>query len=333
MTFRRLILAAAILAYAVVVFGAFVRLSDAGLGCPDWPGCYGQAAVPQSAEARGLAQLKFPDKPLDKTKASIEMTHRYLAGTLGLLIFAIAVYALRKRAEFRQSTMLPMFLAGLVVLQALLGRWTVTLLLKPVVVSLHLLGGMATLALLCWFLLQQDAPQFGDTAKISALRFWGWLGLLLLVMQIALGGWVSGNYAGLACGGFPLCDGSWVPEMDFAGGFRFLGDQGTIAKDGPLSSAALTAIQWTHRFGALIVLCYLASLAIVLVRVKRLQKYAVLLLAVLFLQIGLGIGNVLLSLPLPLAVAHNAVAALLLVVMVMLNFKLTSFGSQRWHQA
>ncbi|HXZ97411.1 MAG TPA: COX15/CtaA family protein [Burkholderiales bacterium] len=333
MIFRKLVVAAAILAYAVVVFGAFVRLSDAGLGCPDWPGCYGHVAVPQSAEARGLAQLKFPDRPLDNTKAWIEMMHRYLAGTLGLLILANAVYAVRKRAELQQSPALPLFLAGLVVLQALLGMWTVTLLLKPVVVSLHLLGGMATLALLCWLGLLQYAPQPTKSVKMGALRFCGWLGLVLLVVQIALGGWVSVNYAGLACGGFPLCDGSWVPDMDFASGFQFLGEQGMIAKGGPSSSLGLTAIHWIHRLGALIVLCYLASLVMALQWIKQLQKYGALLLIVLCLQIALGIGNVWLGLPLLLAVAHNAVAALLLVVMVVLNFKLTSFGSDKWRQA
>jgi len=323
MTFRKLVVVAAILAYAVVVFGAFVRLSDAGLGCPDWPGCYGRVAVPQSTEARGLAQLKFPDKPLDNAKAWIEMMHRYLAGALGLLILAIAVYALHKRVELQQSPVLPLFLAGLVVLQALLGMWTVTLLLKPVVVSLHLLGGMATLALLCWLaLVQYAAPPPVNTGEMGNLKFWGGLGLLLLVVQIALGGWVSANYAALACGGFPLCNGSWMPEMDFASGFHFLRELGMTAEGNPLSSRALTAIHWTHRLVALIVFCYLALLAIAVLRTKGLQKYGAWLLVILCLQIALGIGNVLLGLPLALAVAHNAAAALLLVTMVVLNFNI-----------
>jgi cytochrome c oxidase assembly protein subunit 15 len=323
MMFRKLILGAAFLAFAVVVFGAIVRLADAGLGCPDWPGCYGHVAVPQSAEARGIAQLKFPDQPLDNAKAWIEMMHRYLAGTLGLLILAIAVYAWRKRADLQQSPVLPLFLAGLVALQALLGMWTVTLLLKPAVVSLHLLGGMATLALLCWLaLLQYPAPQSVKTGKVRELKFWGWFGLLLLTLQIALGGWVSVNYASLACGGFPLCNGSWVPEMDFASGFHFLRELGMTAEGEPLSRSALTAIHWAHRLGALIVFCYLALLAIAVVRTQGLQKYGALLLIVLCVQVVLGIGNVLLNLPLALAVAHNAAAALLLIAMVVLNFKI-----------
>lgn len=323
MIFRKLVLVAAFLAFAVVVFGAFVRLSDAGLGCPDWPGCYGHVAVPQSAEARGLAQLKFPDKPFDSAKAWIEMMHRYLAGTLGLLMLAIAIYAWRKRVELRQSPALPLFLAGLVVLQALLGMWTVTMLLKPVVVSLHLLGGMATLALLCWLtLLQYDAPPSVNAGKMRKLKFWGWFGFLLLVLQIALGGWVSANYAALACSGFPLCNGNWVPEMDFARGFHFLRALGMTAEGGPLPNQALTAIHWAHRLGALIVFCYLALLAIAVVRTQGLQKYGALLLIVLCVQVVLGIGNVLLSLPLALAVAHNAAAALLLIAMVVLNFKI-----------
>lgn len=323
MMFRKLVLVAAFLAFSVMAFGAFVRLSDAGLGCPDWPGCYGHVAVPQSAEARSLAQLKFPDKPFDSAKAWIEMMHRYLAGTLGLLMLAIAIYAWRKRAELRQSPALPLFLAGLVVLQALLGMWTVTMLLKPVVVSLHLLGGMATLALLCWLtLLQYDAPPSVNAGKMRKLKFWSWFGFLLLVLQIALGGWVSANYAALACSDFPLCNGSWVPEMDFARGFHFLRALGMTAEGGPLANQALTAIHWAHRLGALIVFCYLALLAIAVVRTQGLQKYGALLLIVLCVQVVLGIGNVLLSLPLALAVAHNAAAALLLIAMVVLNFKI-----------
>ncbi len=323
MIFRKLVIGAAFLAFAVVVFGSFVRLSDAGLGCPDWPGCYGHVAVPQSSEARGLAQLKFPDQPLDNAKAWIEMMHRYLAGTLGLLILAIAVYAWHKRADLQQSPALPLLLTGLVVLQALLGMWTVTLLLKPVIVSLHLLGGMATLALLSWLaLLQYAAPQLPDSGKMRKLKFWSWFGLLLLALQIALGGWVSVNYAALACGGFPLCNGSWVPEMDFASGFHFLRELGMTAEGAPLSKPALTAMHWAHRLGALIVFCYLALLAIVVVRTRGLQKYGVLLLVVLCVQVALGIGNVLLGLPLSLAVAHNAVASLLLIAMVVLNFKI-----------
>ena len=323
MMLRKLVLGAAFLAFAVVVFGAFVRLSDAGLGCPDWPGCYGHVTVPQGAEARGLAQLKFPDQPLDNTKAWIEMMHRYLAGTLGLLILAIAVYAWRKRADLQQSSVLPLFLAGLVVLQALLGMWTVTLLLKPAVVSLHLLGGMATLALLCWLaLLHYAARQSVNTGKTRKLKFWGWFGLLLLALQIALGGWVSVNYASLACGGFPLCNGSWMPEMDFASGFHFLRELGMTAEGELLSKPALTAIHWAHRLGALIVFCYLALLAIAVVRTQGLQKYGALLLIILCVQVVLGSGNVLLSLPLALAVTHNAAAALLLIAMVVLNFKI-----------
>ncbi|HUL40500.1 MAG TPA: COX15/CtaA family protein [Burkholderiales bacterium] len=325
MMFRKLVLTAAILAYAVVVFGAFVRLSNAGLGCPDWPGCYGRLAVPQSAPARGIAHLEFPNKPLDNAKAWIEMTHRYLAGTLALLIVAIAVYASRKRAELQQSPLLSLLLAGLVALQALLGMWTVTLLLKPVVVSLHLLGGMVTLALLCWLALRQYARPTVYAVSRDSLKFWGWLGLGLLAVQIALGGWVSANYAALACGGFPLCNGSWLPKMDFSAGFQLVGSEGTTSGN-TLSNLALASINWTHRLGALIVLCYLASLAIAVLRIKRLQKYGVLLLTIVCLQVALGIGNVLLSRPLPLAVAHNAAAALLLVVMVVLNFNLSSSG-------
>ncbi len=323
--YRKLILAAACLAYMVVVFGAFVRISDAGLGCPDWPGCYGHVSVPHGEAARGLAELKFPDRPLEVAKAWIEMIHRYLAGTLGLLILAIAITAWRRHAELRQSPVLPMLLVGLVIFQALLGMWTVTLLLKPAVVSLHLVGGMTTLALLSWLALRQYASPLTDKRLERKLGVWAWLGLALLALQIALGGWVSTNYAALACTDFPLCHGMFMPKMDFVNAFHFFRELGMTAQGEPLSIAALNAIHWTHRLGALVVFGYLAMLALGAIKI-RLRAYGVLLLVALGLQVGLGIANVLLSLPLAVAVAHNAVAALLLVTMVMLNFELQSAG-------
>ncbi|MGH8750276.1 MAG: COX15/CtaA family protein, partial [Burkholderiales bacterium] len=285
---------------------------------------YGHVSVPQGETARGLAQLKFPDKPLDSAKAWIEMIHRYLAGILGLLILAIAIMAWRQRA--RQSAALPLFLLGVVIVQALLGMWTVTLLLKPAVVALHLLGGMATLALLCWLTLRQYGLPLADRAAAKNLGVWARLGLVLLILQIALGGWVSTNYAALACADFPWCHGQLIPEMDFANAFHFFRALGVTAQGEPLSNAALNAIHWTHRAGALLVFIYLAPLACLAIAARALRGYGALLLALLCLQLSLGIANVLFSLPLPLAVAHNAVAALLLLALVMLNFKLQPAG-------
>ena len=326
--YRKLVLAAACLTYLVVVYGAFVRLSDAGLSCPDWPGCYGQVAVPQSAAVLGTAQLKFPNRPLDGTKAWIEMIHRYLAGTLGLLILAIAIYAWRRRFELRQSPALPLFLLGLIIAQALLGRWTVTLLLKPAVVLLHLLGGMATLALLCWLAGRQYEPPLADTARAKKFGIWAALGLVLLALQIALGGWVSANYAALACTDFPLCHGKLMPEMDFANAFHFFRELGMTSQGDPLSNTALNAIHWIHRIGALVVFAYLGWFALGAITDRVLRAYGVLLLVVLILQVAVGIANVVFSLPLPLAVGHNAGAALLLITVVVLNFKIQSAGSK-----
>lgn len=296
---KALTLAAAVLAFCVVVFGAFVRLSDAGLSCPDWPGCYGSITVPQE---QGEA---YPESPLDPERAWIEMTHRYLAGILGVLILAIAILAWRSgESRFPVSLLLV-----LVIAQALLGMWTVTLLLKPAIVVLHLIGGMATLALAWWIALvvRGDGLRWSRTP----LRAAALAGLALLFVQIALGGWVSAHYAGLACEDFPLCDGSLVPAVDFARGFSLAWQP---------SEQAMNAIHWMHRAGALVVLLYLTWLAVRAIKYEATAAIAILLLV--WVQAALGVANVLLKLPVPLAVAHNAAAALLLTGVVVLNFRL-----------
>ena len=318
---KRLVFTAALLTFFVVVFGSFVRLSDAGLGCPDWPGCYGHITVPESEAAYQKAQQNFPDQKIEKGKAWIEMTHRYLAGSLGLLILAIAVMSWRNRDKGVRVA-LPTILVGVVTFQALLGMWTVTLLLKPVIVTLHLLGGMTTLSLLVWLAMRHatvgnkmNQPQFGR------YRGWAALGLVILFCQIALGGWVSSNYAALACTDFPTCQSQWLPSMDFHHAFHLVRELGVTAAGAPLSSEALTAIHWSHRVGALITFTYLLFLGVA-VAGAGLRRYGGLLLAFLFTQVGLGISNVILSLPLALAVAHNAMAALLLTSLVIVNFAL-----------
>lgn len=321
--FDRLALAAAILAFCVVVMGAYVRLSDAGLGCPDWPGCYGQLSVPQTAVALQHAERAFPDKPLQTHKAWKEMVHRYLAGTLGLLILTMFITARISKDREGTSLTLPAFLLALVILQALLGMWTVTLLLRPVIVSAHLLGGMTTLALLVWLVHRRRGkllPPSGENGPVSS---WARLGLAVIAMQIFLGGWSSSNYAALACAGFPQCQGAWLPDMDFAQAFHLARQLGITSDGAPLPLPALTAIHWSHRLGALLTLFYLGGLAASVIRHRPTAAWGWLLAGLLLLQVAIGIGNVLLGLPMPMAVAHNAGAALLLIALVLLNSKLT----------
>lgn len=325
--YKKFVLLTAFLALCVVVLGAYVRLSDAGLGCPDWPGCYGRISPHHAAEEIAQAVAVRPDGPVSTHKAWKEMTHRYFAGALGLLIAAIAVWAWRKRGITGQSPLLPSALVGLVGFQALLGMWTVTERLKPFIVSAHLLGGMMTLALLVWLALRQlDDGRRMDRMPAPVqprnLRGWAWLGLALVYCQIALGGWVSSNYAALACAGFPQCNGAWWPEMDIPHAFHLARELGMTADGAFLSGAGLTAIHWFHRLGAYVVLLYVAGLALRLIRGGTLRGTAALVLGLLLTQLALGVSNVLLSLPLPVAVAHNGVAALLLAAMVVLNFRL-----------
>jgi cytochrome c oxidase assembly protein subunit 15 len=328
-TFRSLVYATTALAFVVVAVGAFVRLSDAGLGCPDWPGCYGQVTPAHAEEeiARAVGDQGGGEHgPVSLRKAWKEMAHRYLAGTLGLLILSIAILAWRQRGVLRQSPALPGALVGIVMLQAALGMWTVTLLLKPVVVTLHLLGGMATFALLAWLALRQHAlSDGGDASSAAARRLQPWAlgGLAILVLQIALGGWVSSNYAALACIDFPTCHGVWRPDMDFRHGFQLVRELGRTAAGEHLAYEALTAIHWTHRVGALVTFLYLGALALALARTRSLGGYAAALAVALTVQVGLGIANVLGGVPLATAVTHNAVAAILLALLVMINFALS----------
>ncbi|MCB1926567.1 MAG: COX15/CtaA family protein [Rhodocyclaceae bacterium] len=317
---RRMILAALGLTLVVVVFGAYVRLSDAGLGCPDWPGCYGHPTPAHAASQIREAEALQPGGPVSAPKAWKEMIHRYLAASLGLLIIAIAIQSWRKRREPGSAPVVATSLVGVVVFQGLLGKWTVTLLLKPAIVTGHLLGGLTTLGLLVWLALRvcQRERHVVPTGLLAATR----LGLLLLAVQIALGGWTSTNYAALACQDLPRCHGSWLPETDFANAFHVVRELGMDADGGLLSQQALTAIHWTHRVGALVAGSYLLLLAGLLARHRAVRGHAVVLTLALGLQLGLGVANVLLSLPLPLAVAHNAGAALLLLVLVAINHTL-----------
>ncbi len=321
--FRRLSLFGTILALCVVVLGAYVRLSDAGLGCPDWPGCYGTLSVPQSETAIQKAQAIYPNSLIETGKAWKEMAHRYLAGTLGLVVLAIFGLAWRARQTIKVSPLLPTTLLLIISFQAMLGMWTVTMLLKPAIVSAHLIGGMTTLALLTWI----THRHWGKYARASALS--PTLNLLIrgalfiLLAQVFLGGWTSTNYAALACSDFPTCHGVWIPEMDFKDAFHLVRELGQSANGGNLTLSALTTIQWTHRIGALITFIYFSSLALMLIKMPQFKKIALLLLVALIAQICIGIANLVLQLPLVLAVAHNLGAALLVIITIVLNSKIT----------
>jgi cytochrome c oxidase assembly protein subunit 15 len=321
MGYYRFIAFTCFLAFAVIVLGAYTRLADAGLGCPDWPGCYGQLTVPGTAD-QVTNKAYLDQRPLEPHKGWKEMIHRYFAGALGLAILFIAIWSwVRRRSDPDQPVWLPSFLLLLVIFQAVLGMWTVTLLLKPVVVMGHLLGGFATFSLLVLLALRVRTrrPVTGSGQWRGAAA----IGLLILVAQIALGGWTSSNYAALACLDFPTCQGSWVPEMDFDEAFVMWRGLGVNYEYGVLEHPARTAIHVTHRIGALVTLLYLGWLVLALLRSGGgLRGAAVLVGGLLLLQVGLGIGNVLWHLPLGVATAHNGVAALLLISLVYLNFRL-----------
>ncbi len=323
--FRRLILAALCLAFTVVVLGAYVRLSGAGLGCPDWPGCYGNISPHHAEKKIAAAESIQPRGAVSQPKAWKEMIHRYFAGILGLLILSIAIVAWSKKWDMVHGRGLPGLLLLVVVFQALLGMWTVTELLKPLVVTGHLIGGMTTLALLTWLWLRETKVYDASyLPQAPWLKPWAVLGLALLAAQIILGGWVSTNYAALACQDFPTCQGAWVPKMDFAPAFTLRRELGMDGRGALLTHEALTAIHWTHRFGALVVFMYLGWLGSKMLKIPGFKLIGMTVLGLLSVQVLLGITNVLASLPLPIAVAHNAGAALLLMTLVTLNFKLTA---------
>jgi len=326
--FRRLALGVTILAFVVVVLGAWVRLTGAGLGCPDWPGCYGRMVV--GPEGSGL-ESAAEGAAVDAGKAWREMVHRYFAGALGLAILALAVAAVRNRRRAPESggpIALPVALVGLVVFQAALGAWTVTLRLQPAVVVAHLLGGMAILGLL-WRL------YLGPPARAGGSRP-GWvrpaaaIGLAVLAMQIALGGWTSANYAALACPDFPTCHGGWWPDGDYAAGFRLWQEAGSRPdsvgfEGGVLTVEARVAIHMMHRIGALVTVLYLGGLCAAALWRGRpdrgLAAATVSALGLLVVQAALGVSNVWLGLPLGVAVAHNAAAALLLLALITMHHR------------
>ena len=322
--FKKLALLATCLTLVVVVLGAYTRLSDAGLGCPDWPGCYGQISVPSTTSDISTAQQAYPDRPIEQGKAWIEMVHRYFAAALGLLVTALAFLAFLNRNEKKQPVLLPVLLVPIIVFQALLGMWTVTLLLKPVIVMAHLLGGMATLALLWWLAMTpaREQTKAGDSllAKASLLA------LLVVVAQITLGGWTSSNYAALACPDFPTCQDAWWPEADFEKGFALQApldpDLGSDYAGGVLAQPARVAIHLSHRIGALVVVAINLILGFLLLNRSENNAVAqsgIALIAITAIQVVVGITIVRLGLPLLLATAHNGMAAILLLSLLTIN--------------
>ena len=332
---RRMAILSTCMAAVVVMLGAWTRLVDAGLGCPDWPGCYGFLTVPQTPEQLALAEARFPEHPVEHEKGWPEMIHRYFASSLGLLIIAMLWMSVResRRVSVSAKYDVPVKhcagLLALVILQGMFGMWTVTLKLWPQVVSGHLLGGFATLSLLFLLALRLSVPATpapmplaGNVASVLKLAV---LALVLVVVQIFLGAWTASNYAALACGSeFPGCHQTWWPHMDFAQGFNFMQSIGPNYLGGQIDNDARTAIHYTHRLGALLLT---GVLLVLMYRIWKLHapvlRQSVKILAcVLALQLSLGIANVLWLTPLPVAIAHNAVGAGLLLSMVLVVFRL-----------
>ncbi|MGE0798175.1 MAG: heme A synthase [Lautropia sp.] len=346
---RRLLWLALFLTFDLIMFGAFVRVADAGLGCPDWPGCYGKITPFGALEQIRAAAAALPDGPVTVFKAWIEMLHRYLASALGLLIIGIAWLAWRQRREAgaatgsaasdatgdatgnatgnaiggqvagaRLSLVLAVLTLAWVIIQGLFGMWTVTLRLRPAVVTAHLLGAMVLFALL---FAQADRISPRPAVGAAAARFRGWVvaALALVLVQIALGGWVSSNYATLACQDFPRCQGRWWPAMDLAAGFTIWRPLGALPDGSALPFQALTGIHYAHRLMAYLVLLAVGVLAWRIRRIAGLEKLARWLSAVLALQLGTGLTNIFLDWPAAAAVLHTGGATALVGILLMVN--------------
>lgn len=315
---RRVATFAMLLSLFVVMLGAYTRLTHAGLGCPDWPGCYGRIAVPAELSS---AQAQFPDVPIESRKAWTEMVHRYAAGTLVLCILLInfGVYRVNRIGQ-HVPRLLPVLLIALITFQALLGMWTVTLKLLPLVVMGHLLGGILIFSCLSYFRMQLSALRRSDNPGWS---YWITGGMFLVFCQIALGGWVSSNYAGIACVGFPQCNGQWIPSLNFSEGFNLFLPIGANYQGGVLDSVARVTIQFVHRMGAVVVAFYILGLSAWMwsrVNYLPLRISAFFAGLLVLIQLTLGVMNVVYLLPLWIAVCHNGVAALLLGLLTTMRY-------------
>lgn len=318
------------MALVVVVLGAYVRLSDAGLGCPDWPGCYGHFGVPADAQDVEAANTAFPERPVEAAKAWKEMIHRYLASLLGLVVLVMAIVAWRQR-HLGAPLLHAFSLLALVIFQGLLGMWTVTLLVKPAIVTAHLFGGLATLSLLwlMWLRTRADKPA-GTGAK--GLQISAWLGLIVLLVQIFLGGWTSTNYAALACPDLPACHGEWVPTTDFKDAFTLWRGLGVDYEGGVLSATSRVTIHFSHRIWALVTVVFLLWLSFHTLRSSAavgVQFWCKVLALMILVQFSLGLSNVYFTLPLAVATAHNGGAAVCLLALVALIYALRDTHSRR----
>lgn len=323
----RLAVFGVLLVFCVVMLGAWTRLRDAGLGCPDWPTCYGMLTVPTEAHDVARANALFPNQPVEARFAWPETIHRYFASTLGLTIVLLAVITWRGRREPGMPVRHALFLFFLVCLQGAFGAWTVTMKLFPPVVTTHLLLGFTTFTFLVLLALRSSgafAPR-GDRAVASLLPL-VYLSVAVVALQIFLGGWMASNYAATMCTGLPICQSGWESNLNFAAAFQPFGHQVASYQYAPhLAPDAKLTIHIVHRFGAIaatVILLALAALLWLRAAATRYRGFALALLGVLLLQLTLGVSNVLFQLPLPVAVAHNAVAALLLQVLVALAFSL-----------
>ncbi len=317
--FRRGARFGVVLCAIVVVVGAWVRLSDAGLGCPDWPGCYGHVHPAQLVDRVEEINAAFPARPFQYQKALDEMVHRYIATTLGLVIIGLAAYAWWNRRETAQPRVLPWVLLGVVCAQGALGAFTVTLRLVPVIVTLHLVGGLATLSMLWWLSLSPERRR--PEAAERRLRRFALAGLTVLIGQILLGGWTSANYAAIACPDFPTCQGSWWPDMDPHDAFVLWRGLPVDYQGGVLDQPARTAVHYSHRIGAAVTAVVLLALAAIAwrgARSRRVQLAAGAVAAALVLQLLIGMNLVWQGFPRWLGTSHNAGAALLLLATVSL---------------
>jgi len=302
--YLKLVLMTCVIAFIAVVFSAYARLSDAGLGCANWPACY---------EENALKQRQPPKVDATRDHTSWQWKLQNLVGSLlGILAIAICGHSWQKRRELRQSPLLPTLLVVLMAFLALFGIVAFSYLPRAIIVLVHLAGGIAMLMLLTWIALRLRAPDEVSVGEARGLRIFSRLGLVLVMVEIMLGGWVSSNFAALACSGFPLCQGSLLPAMDFSYSLENAGL--------PLSGERLTAIHWMHRAGALLTLLYLVWLSFRTMVVQKLRSIGKAMLGLVVFQFALGASNVLLGFPLAGAVLHNAVAMLLLVALVQLNF-------------
>ncbi len=320
--FRRIALFCLILAFTVIVLGAYVRLSDAGLGCPDWPGCYGKAIVSGDADFAKQAQQMFPDKPLDVKKAWKEMGHRYVAGLLSLFVLILAILAWREKPFRKTAVISTLVLLALIILQAALGMWTIKFKTMPVIVTSHLLIGMLTFWLVFWIYLRSKPGLTKRKVKVGTSKGLLVLGMMVLFVQVFLGGWVSTNNAALACQGFPQCNGSWWPDVDYFDALNVF--KGLITGyQGALSYQGQVAIHWLHRIGALFCFVFLSGVMLNATSSNNpipVRRGGLALAVVLMIQITLGVSLIKLGIPLWAAVLHNALAALIMLPVIYIGF-------------